>query len=272
MPAGPPPLEPRIRKLEDKKRVPIWVWLITSLSAAAVIFGSVFLYVVTRSGKTPIQAAGGEAAAGEASKRPGPQPGKVGADDKKMTAVAGKDDRTPTSATAPAKTDVAKTQDGKSKTLAAPANSAASKGDSKSVATNQVYATPPNGKAGPPPTSNPSGHVRSERTGETKKQPPATVINGGDDPKKSPSDVRPKPTAKQLENEHGSKTAATAVKKQSETNTAVKVDHRGPSVNWPAFLAIDDVGLRNAGPIDVGKVVAGKRYLLAPSGPSFKDD
>ena len=42
VPAGPPPLEPRIRKIEDKKRVPVWVWLIASLSAAVVVFGSIF--------------------------------------------------------------------------------------------------------------------------------------------------------------------------------------------------------------------------------------
>src|SRR5580693_5360930 len=73
VPAGPPPLEPRIRKVEDKKRVPVWVWLIASLSAAAVVFGSIFLYAVNHPRQAPIQVAGGDATIGEA-KQQAPQP------------------------------------------------------------------------------------------------------------------------------------------------------------------------------------------------------
>jgi hypothetical protein len=90
VPAGPPPLEPRIRKADDKKRVPVWVWLIASLSAAAVFFGAIFLFVVNHSPQASIQVAGGDAAIGEA-KKPAPQPVNAGSENKNKTVEHPKD-------------------------------------------------------------------------------------------------------------------------------------------------------------------------------------
>ncbi len=108
---------------------------------------------------------------------------------------------------------------------------------------------------------------KSEGDHSKSKPAPASVTNGGNDPKKSPSDVRPNPAPKQLEDaKHGPKTAAVAVveKKPEKNSASVKTDRRGPSVSCPAFLAKDDVGPGITGPVDVGKDVAAKHFLIVP--------
>lgn len=84
-PAGPPPLEPRIRKLEEEKRVPLWVWLIASLSAAAVVFGAIFIFAINRARITSNEVAG-DAVGGEAKKALPPPENAVAADNKNKTA------------------------------------------------------------------------------------------------------------------------------------------------------------------------------------------
>ncbi len=186
MPSGPPPLEPRIRKLEEEKRVPLWVWLIASLSAAAVVFGAIFIFAINRARTTSNEVAG-DAVGGEA-KKAAQQPANS---DKAKTGDAGKGDKAPdtskTTAAAPSSTtsaskgEVAKSHDGKgnSQTASAatpkaenkqpekaPANGAASKGDSKTVVQDRGAPEPPKEKAGTPSAKPPSG---TAPTGESKK-------------------------------------------------------------------------------------------------------
>jgi hypothetical protein len=184
VPAGPPPLEPRIRKVEDKKRVPVWVWLIASLSAAAVVFGSIFLYAVNHPRQAPIQVAGGDATIGEAKKQ-APQPVNAGEENKNKTAEERKDHKAPASAKAvatPPSSTSAKTS------VAAKAGAAGPKAANQASPTNSTVAKDPK-SVEPLPSTSQSASGKPDPQSTSKPLTVAGIAANAarpDDPKKPP--------------------------------------------------------------------------------------